>query len=98
QVVGGHRPDADHRRSSPRDPEQSSRTSAAFSPTWSPNCWYMPTIIASVGLIFSRAVLKHSRTSPLLPTRLPAARTLYTRQGFFVALTTLNIRSESEGR
>ena len=49
---------------------------AGFSPTWSPNCWYMPTSRASAGLIFSRATLKHSRTSALLSMRRPAASIL----------------------
>src|SRR5690349_5851278 len=35
-----------------------SRTRAAFSVTWSPNARYIPTITASVGLMFSNAAVK----------------------------------------
>src|SRR5262245_53274075 len=75
-----------------------SRTTAALSPTWSPNCWYMPTIIASDGLMFVIAVLMHCRTSAGEPTRRPAAKTLYARHGFLAALITLNIFGGSVGR
>src|SRR5205807_5278664 len=38
---------------------QSSRTIFTLAVTWSLNCWYIPTIIASVGLMFFSAVSKH---------------------------------------
>src|SRR5690349_8804864 len=75
-----------------------SRTKRAVCPIWSLNRWYMPTRMASLGLIPFRAAAMRSLTCRGEFTVRPAARTLYVRQGLRVLRITAIIFGGSEGR